>query len=304
MDISVINETQKLKAVILGTPISSGEIKVADTYDPKSAEHILKGSYPLEDNLIVQMNNFKAVLEKHNVKVYRPEIIKNCNQIFARDIAFVVDDYFIPTNILPNRAKEIEGIAYLINKIAPKQRVNLPPEIHCEGGDILLYKDTIFIGTYRKPDYPDYITARTNNYTVDFLKELFPKKEIIPFDLKKSNTDPYQNTLHLDCCFQPFGKKKALMYPDGFLHEDDVAFLNEFFGGENIFQLSREEAYQLQTNLFSIDEKTVVSDPSFTRINDWLRLQGIQIEMVDYSEVSKQSGLFRCSTLPLLRVDD
>jgi hypothetical protein len=31
-----------------------------------------------------------------------------------------------------------------------------------EGGDVMLWDDHIFIGTYKGSDYKDYITARTN----------------------------------------------------------------------------------------------------------------------------------------------
>jgi N-dimethylarginine dimethylaminohydrolase len=41
----------------------------------------------------MKMEAFSAVL-KYNVKVYRPEMIENYNQIFSRDIGFVIDDIF------------------------------------------------------------------------------------------------------------------------------------------------------------------------------------------------------------------
>jgi N-dimethylarginine dimethylaminohydrolase len=42
--------------------------------------------------MIDEMEAFSAVLKKYNVKVYRPEMIENYNQIFSRDIGFVIDD--------------------------------------------------------------------------------------------------------------------------------------------------------------------------------------------------------------------
>ena len=36
-------------------------------------------------------------------------------------------------------------------------------------------------------------------------------------------------------------------------------------------------------------------------VNKWLNNKGIQIDTVPYDEISKQGGLFRCSTLPLIR---
>jgi N-dimethylarginine dimethylaminohydrolase len=58
---------------------------------------------------------------------------------------------------------------------------------------------------------------------------------------------------------------------------------------------------QLKCNFFSISQNIVVSEKSFSKLNNWLRLNGITVEEINYNEISKQGGLFRCSTLPLIR---
>jgi hypothetical protein len=40
-------------------------------------------------------------------------MIENYNQIFSRDIGFVIDDIFIKSNILPDRERELDAIQYL-----------------------------------------------------------------------------------------------------------------------------------------------------------------------------------------------
>ena len=57
----------------------------------------------------------------------------------------------------------------------------------------------------------------------------------------------------------------------------------------------------LSSNVFVIAPNVIVSDHKFKRLNLWLEEKGILVEKVDYSNVSKMSGLFRCSTLPLYR---
>ena len=57
----------------------------------------------------------------------------------------------------------------------------------------------------------------------------------------------------------------------------------------------------LVSNVFVISPEVVVSHVNFKRLNKWLEEKGILVEKVDYSDVSKMSGLFRCSTLPLCR---
>lgn len=302
LNLHVNNETAKLEAVVLGTAQSNGPIpKPEDCYDPKSKQHVLAGTYPKEEDMIQEMEAVAAIFKKHNVTVYRPEIIEDCNQIFARDIAFVIENKMIRANILPDRDEEIEAIDYLWNQVEENNRIVLPEDCHVEGGDVMPWNDYIFIGTYSGSDYADYITARTNMKAVEAIRKLFPNKTVKSFELRKSNTNPKDNALHLDCCFQPVGKDKAIIHKNGFLVESEYQWLVDFFGRDNVFEISKEEMYDMNSNIFSISENVVVSERNFTRLNAWLRSQGITVEEVPYAEIAKQEGLLRCSTLPLIR---
>lgn len=302
LQLNVKNETSRLRAVILGTAESNGPTPAIDeAYDPKSLEHIKAGTYPVEEDMVKEMEALNAVFQKYNVEVYRPEIIENYNQIFSRDIGFVIDDIFIKANILPDRERELDAIQYVIDKINPAKVVRPPEEVHIEGGDVMLWDNHIFIGTYKGSDYKDYITARTNWQGVNYIKELFPNKIVKEFDLVKSRTEPRDNALHLDCCFQPVGKDKAVIYKGGFRDEADYQYLVDLFGHENIFHIEREEMYHMTSNFFSIAPDVVVVEKNFTRLNTWLRENGFTVEEIPYAEIAKQEGLLRCSTLPLIR---
>ncbi len=298
----IFDEVSPLKAVILGRADSPGPVpKPEECYDPKSLQHVLQGSYPKEEDMIEEMEAFARILRKHDVTVFRPEPLENVNQIFTRDIGFVVDNMFFKSNILPDRVKEFQAIIPILEKIDPLSIYYLPEDVHVEGGDVMPWNDFLFIGTYRYPDYPDYITARTNAAAVDFFRQIFPRKKVVAFDLKKSNTDPYENALHLDCVFQPVGHGKAIIYKEGFLVEDQYAFLVKLFGEENLFHITKQEMYDMTANVFSISPGVVVSDWHFERLNRWLEENGIQVEKLSYREIAKQEGLLRCSTLPLYR---
>ena len=302
LKLNVNNETSRLRAVVLGIAKSNGPVPtIEECYDPKSIEHVKAGTYPKEADMILEMEAVVTVFEKYGVKVYRPEVIKDCNQIFSRDIAFVIEDKIIRANILPNREKEIRAIDYIWNQIEPDKRIILPKECHAEGGDVMPWNDYIFVGTYSGDDYSDYITARTNMDAVIALQELFPDKIVKSFELRKSNTDPKENALHLDCCFQPIGSNKAILHKNGFLIEREYQWLVDFFGKENIFEITKEEMYDMNSNVFSISETVIVSERNFTRLNAWLREQGFTVEEVPYAEIAKQEGLLRCSTMPLIR---
>lgn len=302
LDLNVKNETARLRKVILGLANSNGSTPTVDeAYDPKSLEHILAGTYPIEKDMVAEMDAFNSVFQKYEVDVLRPELIADYNQIFARDIGFVIDDVFIKSNILPDRERELDAIQYIIDQINPSKVVRPPEEVHIEGGDVMLWNNYIFIGTYKGSDYKDYITARTNWQGVDFIKQLFPNKIIKDFDLVKSKLEARDNALHLDCCFQPVGNDKGIIYKNGFREESDYLFLVNLFGKENLFHITRDEMYDMNSNVFSIAPNVVISERNFTRLNNWLRNQGFMVEEIPYAEIAKQEGLLRCSTLPLVR---
>lgn len=302
MKLNVKNETSRLRAVVLGIADSEGGApELSEAYDPKSIEHIKAGTYPKEEDMVREIKAVADVLKKYDVQVYRPELIENYNQIFTRDIAFVIDDKFIKSNILPEREQEITAIQYVIDQIDKDKVIRLPEDAHVEGGDVMVHNEYILIGTYYGEDYPDLKTARTNMKAVDQLRQLFPQKTVKSFNLKKSNTNPRENALHLDCCFQPVGKDKAIIYKGGFLIEEEYQWLVDLFGKENVFEITKEEMYNMFSNIFSISEEVVISERNFTRLNTWLRSHGMVVEEVPYAEIAKQEGLLRCSTLPLIR---
>ncbi|MFC4268559.1 dimethylarginine dimethylaminohydrolase family protein [Polaribacter marinivivus] len=302
LELNIQNETATLKAVVLGTAVSNGpQPTLEEAYDPKSVQHILKGTYPKEEDMVAEMEAVAKVLEKYNVKVFRPKVIEDYNQIFSRDIAFVIEDKLIKANILPDREKEYEAIKHVINQIDSNKIITLPEACHIEGGDVMPWNDYIFIGTYTGKDYSDFITARTNKEAVEEIRTLFPNKKVISFELRKSNTDPKENALHLDCCFQPIGKDKAIIHKNGFLIDEEYNWLINFFGKENVFEIDENEMYHMNSNIFSISEDVIISEKNFTRLNTWLRNHGFTVEEVPYAEIAKQEGLLRCSTLPLIR---
>ena len=302
LQLNIKNETSRLRSVILGTASSNGPVpNVEDCYDPKSKLHVLAGTYPKEEDMVLEMEAVAKVFKKYDVEVFRPKEIKDYNQIFSRDIAFVIDDKLIKANILPDRDKEIDAINHVISKVTSNNIIELPENCHVEGGDVMPWNDYVFISTYSGKDYPDYITARTNVNAVNALQKLFPDKIVKPFELRKSNTNAKENALHLDCCFQPIGKDKAIIHKNGFLIESEYEWLINFFGIENVFEITKDEMYNMNSNVFSISEDVIISEQNFTRLNTWLEDKGFTVEAVPYAEIAKQEGLLRCSTMPLIR---
>ena len=303
MKLNIKNETGKLKSVVLGQPKSMGPIPtLEESYDAKSYHSIEHNIYPKEEDIISEVSAFEAVLKKYDVEVLRPAIIKDYNQVFARDVAFVIEDKMIISNVIKDREDEQEAYRKIFEKVEWRKIINLPETAHIEGGDVIVWNDYLFIGTCYSEDYRSFKTARTNEYAIEILKEYFPKKRIIDLDLKKNDKIPYEGIVHLDCTFNPIGKDKCIIYKNGFVDESDYELIVDIFGEENCFNITDEEMFEMNPNIFSISPEVVVSDHTFTRMNKHLRdVWGFTVEEIPYREVSKMGGLLRCSTMPLVR---
>jgi len=303
MKLNINNETGRLKSVVLGQPVSMGaDPTLEESYDAKSYHTIQQGVYPKEEDIINEMTEFEKVLKKYDVEVIRPDIIKDYNQVFARDVAFVIEDKMILSNLIPDRADEQEAYSKIFEQVEWRKIINLPDTAHIEGGDVIVWNDFLFIGTCFSEDYRNFKTARTNEYAIEILKEYFPKKRIIDLELKKNDTVPYEGILHLDCTFNPVGKDKCIIYKDGFVDESDYRLILDIFGEENCFHVTKEEMFEMNPNIFSISPEVVVSDVAFTRMNRHLQdVWNIKVEEIPYREISKMGGLLRCSTMPLVR---
>lgn len=303
MKLNITNETGRLRSVVLGQPHSNGPVpSLEESYDAKSYDSIQKGIYPSETDIISEMTAFETILRKYDVEVFRPQVITNYNQVFARDVAFVIEDKMIISNIIPDRADEQEAYRHIFEKVEWRKIINLPDTAHVEGGDVIVWNGFLFIGTCFSEDYRNYKTARTNEYAIEILKEYFPKKRIIDLELKKNDTVPYEGILHLDCAFNPIGRDKCIIYKNGFVDESDYELITDIFGEENCFHVTDQEMFEMNPNVFSISPDVVVSDKAFKRMNNHLRDEwGITVEEIPYREISKMGGLLRCSTLPLVR---
>ena len=302
LSLHIPNETNRLKSLILGLPNDFGGTPLLEScYDPQSRFHVNHNTFPLQKDITKEMNDLLQVFHKYEVVVYRPENIMGLNQVFARDIGFVIGDKFVVANVIEDRKEEVPAIKSITDKISPKQLIKLPKDAFAEGGDVIIHNNHVFVGVSDEEDCQKFQVARTNYNGFNFLKETFSHLHFFAFELNKSDHIPEDNSLHLDCCFQPIGEDKAIISPNGFRNKEDVDELIKLFGEENVLLVTSKEMSNMYTNVFSISKNVIISDPRFIRLNDWLENNGFTVEKVAYNEISKMGGLFRCSTLPLLR---
>ncbi len=302
LNINIQNEYNFLQAVIVGIADDFGSVSnINECYDPKSKEHVLAGTYPTSASCVKEINKLIDVFHKYDIKVYQPKNIKGINQIFARDIVFVIDEKLIIPNIIDDRRFEIDAIDYILQDISDSNKIIMPKDARAEGGDVVACNESVFVGFSEGEDFIKYKVSRTNSAGLNFLKELFPNKNVIGFELCKSDNNPRNNALHLDCCFQPIGNNMAILCKEGFKNKKDIDFLIDYFGDKNIIYIDREEMYNMNSNVFSISNNIIVSEKKFLRLNNLLRNYGFIVEEISFSEIGKMSGLLRCSTMPLRR---
>lgn len=287
MILNVVNETGKLEAVVLGHGLDRGE---PIGINPQMRYHIKNNTYPGDEAVQAEIKELTRVFLAAGVEVHRPCNLPGIEQIFTRDIGFVIGDTFVVANMRKEeRMTEIEGINDLLAKIDESKILRVPKGAFIEGGDVIIHNEYIFIG----------IGARTNLEGVAFIRENFPDHNVIGFDLVVDEENYNNNILHLDCCFQPIGTNEAIIYEEGFVEKPTELF--DLFGEENLIRVTQEEKNAMFPNIFSITPKRIIIEKGFKRLKKELLDRGYELYEVNYAEVSKLGGLLRCSTLPLRR---
>lgn len=242
-----------------------------------------KNDPPKLERLIAQQKEYITVLKNNNVEILFAEKREDStNQINTRDVAFVIGNSFIVSPMKEKiRQNEHLGLNSIIRLFDSNDSVLRPQKGVIEGGDIVLSDNAIYVG----------ISQRTNLLGVDWLKCAFGDiYKIVPIYLN----DGY---LHLDVVFNILSNGVALVCKEGIKQESFKVIDKNF----NVIFTDYNEQINLPTNVFSINPKLVVVDPRNKCTNNNIYRSGLDIVEVDFSEISKIGGSFRCSTCPLVR---
>lgn len=297
MELNIPNEWAPLQRVVVGHGLEVGEPpNVKTAIDPISRQHLLQGTYPAHDEVKRQLDALSALLESTGVEVLRPVNLPNVEQIFTRDIGMVIDHTFIRSRTIDRRSREWDGIAPLLDD---HDKVELPEGVQLEGGDLVVLDDALIVGVTRKEDWIGLQVARTLPNAVDFLRSHFPEREVMGVELHKDDHDPLRSALHLDCAYMPLGGGEAILCPEAFVEENQ--FKSLISKHSKVIEITLDEAALLQSNLLHIDPETLLIDPKFRRLGVELEGLGYRLMPCPYDKVGRMGGLFRCTTLPLLR---
>ena len=301
MNLRAVNEWDALHTVVVGTAQSMGGTPLLqDAYDPKSKEHIRAGTFPIEKDCMAELDGLAALLEAHDIRVLRPQVLNDLNQIFARDVGVVIDDRFVATRMISDRAAEWQGIAPLLTDVRDSHVLTPPNGVRVEGGDVMPMNGEIWVGHSAADDFGAYTTARTNEAALDWLSDQYTDWRVRGFELTKSDDDPRANALHLDCCLSVLAGGHAIFHANGLKREKDRAFIRAQFEGR-LLEVDADQMYDMQCNLISITPEDVISCPTFENVNAQLLNWGYRVHTTPLQETAKMEGLLRCVTLPLFR---
>ena len=279
MFINVNNEFGTLRSVL----VASAETYFKHTPINNNQAHYLKEALPEKEAIVKQQADFFNVLSSFGVSMLFSEPLYDCpEQHNSRDASFSIGNMFFVSNMKESlRSREREGLKKVIQTIDTP--VFYLEDCLIEGGDILVNGTNVYVG----------ISQRT---TMDGFRKL---EHYLGSDYHVSPIYMKPGFLHLDTVFNIVYHDVALVCEQAIFDES----LKEIKGQFSTFDISLDEQFHLGTNVLSIAPKRVISQLSNKRINSLLTQSGFDVIEIDYSQVSKLGGAFRCDTCPLIRDD-
>jgi N-dimethylarginine dimethylaminohydrolase len=227
-----------------------------------------------------QHHNFVQTLQNEGVDVIKLLPNKDFSeQVFTRDIGFSIGDHLYISEMAKSIRQGEENIlaTWMSSNQTPFRKLS---NHSIEGGDVIVDGQRIFIG----------LSNRTCMMAIQALKQKLPTHDIIPIPFNP-------NYLHLDCVFNIISPKDALIFPSA-LDSTTVNRLSKLY---NLIEVSESEQFSMGTNVLSIGQNRVFSLPINADVNHHMRQRGYEVLEVDFTEIIKSGGSFRCCTMPLVR---
>ncbi|EGQ24102.1 MULTISPECIES: dimethylarginine dimethylaminohydrolase family protein [Sporosarcina] len=272
--IKCITEYDTLRRVILCPPkfmaIEEAINEVQKQYEDENID---------KQRAMKQHAQFEELLKEHDVEVITlPASSEFPEQVFTRDIGFTIGDEVFIADLAADirKGEEAPLKEWLSEEDVPYQSATE----RMEGGDIIVDRGTVYVG----------ISSRTSKEAINQLEKKLPDYKIkrVPFDGRY---------LHLDCVFNILSPEKALIFPSAF----DRETLKELAASYQLIEVSADEQFSLGTNVLSIGKGHVFSLPQNHQVNMALRANGFHVIEVDFSEIIKSGGSFRCCSMPIER---
>ncbi|MFE8700041.1 dimethylarginine dimethylaminohydrolase family protein [Cytobacillus sp. FJAT-54145] len=268
-------EYEALQKVIVCSPtfMSTGETKGVPKWETEQITIDI-------DKAMSQHGEFVKKLKEYEIEVVplspQPEFSEG---VFTRDVGFILGEkMFISKMAHPPRFGEEKNLIHLLNDLKiPHQDLN---KDHIEGGDVLIDRNWIYIGE----------SNRTHKAAIEHMRTLLPQFEILALPF----SDQF---LHLDCVFNIISPTEALIYPGEFGRDNEAILATRY----DLIEVTQKEQATLGINVLSIGNRRIISQPINEGVNKQLRARGYEVIEIDFSEIIKAGGAFRCCSLPLIR---
>lgn len=286
-DIECLSETGKLESVIIGFPdnmMLGGHREIINATQEKNLSN---GLMPTPSETVAEFIELKHVLEANGVNVLMPNYVDVQEQIYTRDIGFVIGKtFFVSGMAKAARKPEVAGIQHTIAGFPPENVIHIPDGMTIEGGDVIVDRGVVYIG----------VGQRTEGKAVDFMRDALKDSglKVEPIYIKQPHEG--EDSLHLDCTFMPVGEGYALIYPDA-MRNIPQSIRNNY----NWIIVTREEQENLGTNVLSLSPTKVLSRDSSVRLNEAMKKVGIEVIELKFDQAPINGGSFRCCSLPLKR---
>jgi len=281
----VNSETGRLRSVIIGYPDSF--VLPAPINHKHTIYHDDHPERPTRDRLRPEFDRFRAALESCGVEVLQPVQVEDVpDQLTPRDIGFVIGDMFVVASMATAcRKEEWRGIQGVLGQIPAGNILWTPESVVLEGGDVIVDGGHLYVG----------LSERTTQGGYEFLQKHFGDHYVVEA-VRLKQLHHGEDVLHMDCAFLPVGARHALIYVDGF--QEIPASIRERY---EWIEVSKDEQFDLATNVLSVSPTTVISRHVSGSVNDRLRAAGLEVIEITFDETPKSGGSFRCASLPLRR---
>ncbi|SFP78043.1 dimethylarginine dimethylaminohydrolase family protein [Salibacterium halotolerans] len=232
---------------------------------------------------VEQHHQMRAVLENHGVRVHLlPPEEKMPEQVFTRDLGFTSTRGILIGKMQEElREPETEQVKQWMGANGWKYEEMETGAL--EGGDIIIDGSLLFAAE----------SSRTTPDALDELKNWFPEKKLVRIPLKKQY-------LHLDCVFNILSPATAIIYEQALTKEA----LGRIKMHYRTISIGGKEQFRLAANVLGIGNHTVMALPENKRVNHQLKEWGFNVIEVEFSEIIKSGGAFRCVTFPLKRMTE
>lgn len=228
---------------------------------------------------VAQFDSFLRVLQREGIEVeLLSPVAQLPEQVFTRDIGFVIGECAFLSNMYhPIRQQE----TWEVEKFWEERGLTFQRlQSHIEGGDLFVDEETIWLG----------VGGRTLREAAKELQRRLPEHEVVPIEMRAEY-------LHLDCVFNVVAPDIALVYREAI----PPMLLERLKRRYELVAVTEHEQFCMGTNMLSLGDGKVVSQPQNQRINETLLRLGLDVLEVDISEIIKSGGAFRCMTFPLRR---